>query len=103
MRCFSFFFENHYFFLDVFTLKSHRPQYNCKSLSIDYNACGVSAKMTKSSAKSNKYNLTSMPSMLLFIFKRMSFTKNKNIRLEMGSPCLTPMYDVKKVEFSEYL
>jgi hypothetical protein len=79
----------------------HISQYYCKSLSIDCNACGASA----TSAKSNKYNLTSsieqMPSMLLFIFKRMSFTKNRNIRLELGSPCLTPMFHVKKVDFSD--
>ena len=89
--------ENHDFFFLVFTPRFHILQYSYTSFNILCKASGVFANRTASSANKNKNNLSSLtvnnPSMSTFMFDAISFTKYKNKRVELGSPCFTPMFD----------
>ena len=92
--------ENHGFFFLVFTRMFHILQYTYKSFNILCKASGVFANRTASPANKNKNNLSSLTvnnaSMSTFMFDAISFTKSKNKRVELGSPCFTPMFDLKK-------
>lgn len=93
------------FVLFVLIFNPHVLQYCSRSLSIDSsNAAGVCAKRTASSAKNSINIFILFVVKILSIFELMlaniSFMKNKNIRLELGSPCFTPMFEAKKEDFS---
>ena len=89
-------------------VKVSKDVQNCKSVSGDCKACREFVKITASSANKNMHNLSSSSvnklSILVLKLFEISFMKNKNSKVEHGSPCFTPMSDSKKPDsFDLYL
>ena len=107
MVCATTTFEYHYLHFIRVDFNPHVLQYYSRSFSIDCNAAGVCANRTASSAKSNRNIFISfivkIPSIFELMLVNISFMKNKNIRPELGSPCFTPIFEVKKEEFSLFI